>query len=286
MKLNINFLQTGGVPLTNDLMADIMSAIQMYDCFGALAGHCTIISGCEVTGNSVAPGVVAINGEVLVFEGGIASTHVFVDEQQIFKTFQDQNDKILITKKVVKFGLSVAPNLYPWADFVRLDTLKAMKIKLDATVSQQVFDALAERVELLELQTAPIINGGVVFPWRKPVNEIPAGWKECTDFRGKVIVGQDPNDSDFSVIGETIGAKKHKLTNDELPKLTGTFNTTNLNTQTSTGIVSDVSAVTAQMSGSSVGMVHRGMKVAIGNDQEHNNIQPSRIAMYIEPNFA
>lgn len=285
MKLNINFLQTGGVPLTNDLMADIMSAIEIYDVIGALAGHCTIISGCEVTGNSVAPGVVAINGEVLVFEGGIASTHVFVDEQQIFKTFQDQNDKILITKKVVKFGLSVAPNLYPWADFVRLDTLKTMKTKLDTTVSQLDFDALVERVELLEQKTAPVINGGVVFPWRKPVNEIPPGWKECTDFRGKVIVGQDPNDSDFSVIGGTIGTKKHKLTNNELPKLTGTFNTTNLNTQTSTGIVSDVSAVTAQMSGSSVGMVHRGMKVAIGNDQEHNNIQPSRIAMYIEPDF-
>ncbi len=218
MKLNINFLQTGGVPLTNDLMADIMSAIQIYDVLGALAGHCTIISGCEVTGNSVAPGVVAINGEVLEFAGGILDYYVFVEEQQIYKTFQDQNDKILITKKVVKFGLSVAPNLYPWSDFVRLDTLKAMKEKLDNTVSQQDFDAMVERVEILEQQTAPIINGGVVFPWRKPVGEIPAGWKECTDFRGKMLFGRHPNIAEFSQVGMEGGNNSIVQTVAQMPK--------------------------------------------------------------------
>lgn len=51
MKLNINFLQTGGVPLTNDLMGDIMSAVKFYDVLGELAGNLTIISGCEIVGD-------------------------------------------------------------------------------------------------------------------------------------------------------------------------------------------------------------------------------------------
>lgn len=276
MKLNINFLQTGGVPLTNDLMADIMSAVEIYDVLGALAGHCTIISGCEVTGNFVAPGVVAINGEVLSFAGGTADANVYIDTEDWYKTFEDQTDKILIQKKTVRFGIAVAPNLYPWADFVRLDSLKQMKAKLDATVSQQDFNNLVQRIEILEKKTAPIINGGVVFPWRKPANEIPAGWKECTDFRGKVIVGQDPNDVDFASLGGEIGEKKHQLTEAELPKHSHKI-----------PLFANGSA-----SGNAIGHPDNYIdwkrtvnSWEAGGNQPHNNIQPSRIAMYIEPNF-
>ncbi|MEI7486864.1 MAG: hypothetical protein WCJ72_05550, partial [Chryseobacterium sp.] len=104
MKLNINFLQTGGVPLTNDLMGDIMSAVKFYDVLGELAGNLTIISGCEIVGTNVSPGVVAIEGDLLYFEGGAMVSTVYIYTEQIAKTFQDQVDKILIEKKTVRFG--------------------------------------------------------------------------------------------------------------------------------------------------------------------------------------
>ena len=283
MKLNINFLQTGGVPLTNDLMGNVMEAIQLYDALGSLAGDKTILAGCEEIGNTVTEGVVAIDGVCYYFEGGVKTMSVFIKKTSITKTFEDQLDKVLIERNSVKFGLST--NNFVWSEFKKLPTIKEIAEKVEAAALQTDLDDLELRVAELEKKTAPIINGGVVFPWRKPVNEIPQGWKECTDFRGKVIVGQDPNDVDFAQMGLNLGEKKHQLDNAELPKVEGTFNTVNINTQSSTGVFQDVSATNAQLSGSAVGMVHRGIKFSYGNNQAHNNIQPSRIAMYIEPDF-
>lgn len=197
MKLNIEFLQTGGVPLTNDLMANIMEAVKLYDVIGSIAGHMTILYGCDpVSGstNVVSPGVVAINDEVLFFEGGIITANVFVSEQEISKTFQDQQNKVLIKKRTVKFGNSVPPNQYAWTDFVKLQTLKDIQEILSQKVNQSDFDILKAEVERLKLKTAPIENECIIMLFRKPASEIPLGWKECTDFRKKTIFCYDPND--------------------------------------------------------------------------------------------
>ena len=218
MKLNIDFLQTGGVPLTNDLMRDVMDAIRIFDVLGELAGDFTILSGGEpVSAGSTtfAPGIVAINGEVLVFEGGVNAGTVFIHEEEILKTFQDQTDKILIRKKTVKFGNAL--QTYNWADFVKLDTIKEIMAKANAAATQQQLTDLQTKVTLLELKTAPIDNGNIVLPWRKPLADIPAGWKECTDFRGKTIVGLDPNDITFSTLNANIGSKTKTIAKANLP---------------------------------------------------------------------
>lgn len=274
MKLNINFLQTGGVPLTNDLMQDIMSAIQLYDVLGSLAGHLTIISGCEITGNNVSPGVVAIGNEVLYFEGGGIVPTVYIHTEEIQKTFEDQTDKVLILKKSVKFGSGTTN--YNWDDFFRLKTLKEIQIKAFNSASQTELNEVKQDVELLKLKTAPIVNGGIAWAWFKPLNEIPAGWKECTDIRGKVIVGLDPNDPDFLNLKGTLGAKKHTLTVAEMPShshRTPTF-------------------ANGSASGNAVGhpdnWIDNNRKVEsdyVGGNQPHNNIQPSIIAYFIEPNL-
>lgn len=285
MKLNINFLQTGGVPLTNDLMADIMQAIQLYDVVGAMAGNLVILTGCEVTGNTVSEGFVAINGEVLPFAGGVVSSKVFVKETEIQKTFEDGNDKVLVLKKSVEFGNAIPPNAFDWADFTRLKTLLGIQNLAENATPQSDFNALVERVELLEQKTAPIINGGVVFPWRKPVADIPVGWKECTDFRGKVIVGWNPNDADFATLGGELGEKKHTLSKVELPAFGGTFGTIMFANSYPAGDFQQSYSANAQVSGSNVGLQHKAIDFNVGSNQAHNNIQPSRIALYIEPNF-
>ncbi len=220
MKLNIEFLQTGGVPLTNDLMAKIMEAIKLYDALGSVAGHMTILAGCDpVAGsaNTVSPGVVAINDEVLYFEGGEKTPNVFVNEVEISKTFQDQQNKVLIRKRTVKFGNAAPPNQYTWADFVKLQTLKSIQESLDQKANQSQVDNHEIRLQRLELKTAPIENGKVVFLFRKPASEVPLGWKECTDFRKKTIFGYDPTDpgawSDLTHTGgsATITVKKENL---------------------------------------------------------------------------
>lgn len=215
MRININFLQTGGVPLTNDLMAQIMDAIATYNVLSDLAGNLTILSGCVQTGQNISEGVVVVDGDVLYFEGGTIVPTVYVHTEQITKTFEDQTDKILIEKKTLKFGNGSVN--YSWSDFTKLKTLKEIQLLAENSVSQNAFNTLKGRVDLLEMKTAPIINGGIVMIWRKPLSEIPAGWKECTDYRGKTIVGRDPNDTDFSLLGSTGGSKTREILRANLP---------------------------------------------------------------------
>ncbi|REC47885.1 hypothetical protein DRF68_12650 [Candidatus Chryseobacterium massiliae] len=278
MRININFNQTGGVPMTNDLMSVIMEAIATYNVLADVAGDLTILSGCVQSGSTISPGYVVVNGDVLYFEGGTLNSTVFVETTENIETFQDQIDRVLWTKKTLKFGLSTPPNLYNWSDFVRLDSLKVMKNKLDQAATQSQIATINSRLELLELKTAPIINGGIVVAWRKPVDEIPAGWKECLDFRGKTIVGWNPNESEFANLNSNVGSKTHTLTISEMPshnhQIFGQDNNANPIGATSNEVANVENAGSFNRYSSSV-----------GGGQPHNNIQPSRIALFIEPNF-
>nr|WP_315032477.1 hypothetical protein [uncultured Chryseobacterium sp.] len=219
MKYNFKFLQTGGVPLTNDLMALIEEAYQIFEVLGDLAGNKTILSGGEIVGSYVNPGVVAIDGKLYYFEGGNLNSTVYVHTEDIKKVFENQELNVLIEKRTVKFGTGTGANNYAWSEFVKLSTLKELQIKLNNTASQPDVSALAQRVAMLEVKTAPIINGGVVFVWKKPVSEIPAGWKECQDLRGKTLMGWNPNDSIFSTLGAEGGSKTKIITKQNLPDL-------------------------------------------------------------------
>jgi len=280
MNFNIEFLQTGGVPLTNDLMQRIMDAIRLYDAVGDLAGHMTIISGCDPIAGSTTtlnPGVVAINGELLPFEGGLVDMNVFVHEQQILKTFQDQTNKVLIKKRTVKFGNSVAPNLFPWAEFTKLQTIKSIQLSLSEKADKITVEALEKRVKKVELKTAPIENGGVAFIFRKGASEIPLGWKECTDLSGKTVFGYNQFDPDFSSFGLSFGAKTVTLTKNNLPKF-----------KIRTSIVQPYGG-NQGLGGFDGGGNQWNWKTLeseqIGNDEPFKVLPPYEIVLFIEPNF-
>lgn len=62
--------------------------------------------------------------------------------------------------------------------------------------------SLQNKITTYDKVIAPVIYqiagsttyAGVAWPWRRPASEIPAGWSECTDLRGKTVIGQDPSD--------------------------------------------------------------------------------------------
>lgn len=271
MKYNFKFLQTGGVPLTNDLMATIEEAYEIFEALGDLAGDKTILSGCDVIGASVNPGIVAIEGKLYYFEGGLYSptATVYVHTENIPKIFEDQFPKTLIEKRTVKFGTGAVS--YNWSEFVKLETLKNIQIKVNNTATQVDVSALTARIAKLEQKTAPFINGGIVIAWRKPVSEIPAGWKECLDFRGKTIVGWNPAESEFQNLGGEVGSKTHTLTIEQMPKHSHQHYWT-------------IGSRGASGTGGTLVDGYRNTS-EVGGNQPHNNIQPSRIAIYIEPNF-
>ncbi|WP_419487034.1 phage baseplate protein [Chryseobacterium bernardetii] len=257
-------------------MSLIEEAYGIFEALGDLAGNLTILSGGEIVGSSVNPGIVAIEGKLYYFEGGQISSNVYIHTEEIQKNFQDTSTKTLIYKKTVKFGTGSVTS-YKWSDFVKLETLKALQVKVNNSVSITEHNLLKSRVEVLELKTAPIINGGIVWAWFKPVTDIPAGWKECKDIRGKTIVGLDPNDPDFYNLKATIGEKKHTLTIEELPDV----NLMTENIQPFDGYQEN-----GQFNGGSTYKFYRNkLKIPLGSGEAHNNIQPSIIANFIEPNF-
>jgi hypothetical protein len=278
MKLNIEFLQTGGVPLTNDLMANIMEAIKLYDALGSLAGHITIIAGCDpVTGSTttVHPGVVAINDELLYFEGGLIDTNVFIQEQNVLKNFQDQTSKILVKKRTVKFGNATPPNSFPWSDFVKLKTIKEIQqIALAAATQAQVTD-LSDRIEVLETLTAPIATKMIRWFFEGDIADIPAGWEIDTNMQGFVPIGVDTTDINFNAPGKKYGTKMHKLTLAESPSHYH-------NMPYQIYIESAGKANSDAYHRVSGNYVNRNT-ASVGGDQPHNNIQPSIAGYWIKP---
>ena len=116
----------------------------------------------------------------------------------------------------------------------------------------------------------PIVNGGAPLLWMRPANEIPEGYQEVTEFRGKSIFGFDPNDTDFNVVMKETGSKSFTINKSNLPSNINTelmkFNnkqTTSLGIRTGT----DFYAETENVGGSGT---------------EIKKLDPSRIVMFIK----
>jgi len=275
MRLNFIFLQTDGVPLTADLMDTIQQAYAIFNVIGDIAGHLTILSGCEINGTLVNPGIVAINGDVLYFEGGTVYQKVFIHQENIQKVFKNQQSKILIEKKTVKFG--DASVTYNWADFVKLKTLKEIQQKVNNSVTQQEFAVAKADIELLKLKTAPIINGGIVWIWKLPASQIPLGWKECTDLRGKTVFGRDPDNPAFSTLGASAGSVAQTILKTNLP---------NLNTNITIIHPYEGTPGGGGFDGGGNNWKNKTITFNPGGDSTPINIlNPHRIVNFIEPNF-
>ena len=275
----INFIQTGGVPFTNNVAAEFEKAYSIFNAYGALAGDKTIISGCLENGSSVSDGFVYVNGELFYFEGGSKSDNIFLNEQNIDKVFEDQTTKTLIKIRTLKFGNAI-DNVWAWSDFKRIDTMLSLMLRLDTLEASQT---------ITNAKLAIFTQGGVVFPWFKAVEDIPKGFAPVWNIAGKTIVGLDPNDTDFDTVGKLFGEKKHKLTTSELPKHrfklavpTAQKSYPPLNPNNSLATINNQGNDGNYLLGGTTGEPTVGQSSEVGGDLEHNNVQPSIVANYIE----
>lgn len=275
----INFIQTGGVPLTNNVAAEFEKAYSIFNAYGALAGDKTIISGCVENGSSISDGFIYVNNELFYFEGGSKSDNIFLNEQNIDKVFEDQTTKTLIKIRTLKFGNAI-DNVWAWSDFKRIDTMLSLMARLDTLEASQT---------ITNAKLAIFTQGGVVFPWFKAVEDIPEGFAPVWNIAGKTIVGLDPNDTDFDTVGKLFGSKKHKLTTSELPKHrfklavpTGQNSYPTLTPNNSLATINNKGNDGNYVLGGTTGEPTVGQSSEVGGDLEHNNVQPSIVANYIE----
>ncbi|OBX20950.1 MULTISPECIES: hypothetical protein [Bizionia] len=184
-----NFLQTGGFPFETDILNYMQESYGLFNALGELAGNKAIIKGCEVVGSNTSDGIVYISGEVFKFIGGQTQANVKVLENVSSKVFENGDTKEVHYERYVTFASGTGS--IPWSEFSRPFSMLS----------------ITSRITELEKQNAVFQADGAMVFWNKPAADIPDGWQEVTDWRGRMPVGWNPTDTDFNQLGETGGNK-------------------------------------------------------------------------------
>ena len=109
-----------------------------------------------------------------------------------------------------------------------------------------------------------------------PIGNVSAAFNDnsfnCPDYRDRVPVGLDSNDSNFDTLGKTGGEKTHTLTIDELPNHNHgiTYNTGGAGANTGGTFALGNSVSTS-----------KAYTQTTGNNKSHNNLQPYIVTNYI-----
>ncbi len=223
------FNQSGGFPFQTETLDELQKATNLFNKFGDIAGNFAIISGCEVTGSVVADGAVFINGELLEFRGGQIGTNVIIIELMNSQEFEDGNDRDVLFTRYATFG--IGSTVYPWANFKRSKTTLELT---EQKAEQTLIDVLIGRIESLEARPISNVPTGMIAIWDRPANQIPEGWIEYTQLKGKIPIGINtdllsgaPVDPEFSTLGGFGGAKSKTLSIAEMPAHTHDFRSDN-----------------------------------------------------------
>ena len=267
-----------GYPFDIGFLAFMQNAYSLFNHFGHLAGNKAIISGCEEAGNTITAGTVYINGELYPFTGGTKDDTVWIKEATHQVTFKDGFSRTLETIRTVAFGRSTPEKTFNWADFKRITNLQELgENKTDNTETKK----LIKRIEILEKQKQAI-PVGLIAIWGKPANQIPEGWREYTDLRGRMPVGLDPyyhktdddaQDYQLNSLLMQGGKRSHKLTEAEMPS--HSHKLYYRETQDDAGNGSDGREF-------STGTNHSTDVTKTGGDQPHNNMPPYHVVQFIE----
>lgn len=280
----INTEHNAGYPFDVAFLAFMQNSYSLFNSLGSMAGNKAIISGCEEIGNTITPGTVFINGELFPFEGGAKGDTVIIKEETNEVTFDDGFLRPLENIRTAAFGRSTPEKTYNWEDFKRVYNLQYLgENKTDNTETEK----LLKRIEKLEKQkqAVPI---GLIALWGKPASEIPAGWREYVNLRGKMPIGLDPDYSKTTTDSQDYGLnqllkqggeRSHKLTIAEIPSHSHQQGSEALHNLFGGG-----SYVGERHWGGTKGVVAftKQNTSTVGDDHPHNNMPPYRVVQFIE----
>lgn len=198
---NINFNQTGGFPLSTNILDAMQEAYQLFNELGEAVGKNCILSGCNTVGVNISDGVVVINGEILPFKGSgnFIGARVAVRETIENKIFEDATSKPVIYQR-----------------YAQLTTGEGIP-----------FNSLPRIKPMVEL-TKAAVPVGLISMWSGALRNIPLGWVLCDgqngtpDLRNRFIVGAGLDNNEIDLIskyrvGSTGGLDKVALTTAQLP---------------------------------------------------------------------
>ncbi|MDV2458056.1 hypothetical protein CMU99_06895 [Elizabethkingia anophelis] len=290
-----NYNQTGGFKVTTETLSDITPAYSIVEKVARMAGNMAIISGCVETntGAVISDGAVMINGELLDFIGGPKQNTVIIREIITQQKFEDGKMRDVITDRFATFGYS--QDSFPWANFKRIPALNTIEGRfktIEDFIPTVPLKQIEARLTKLEQAAKPIIDGNAPVLFMRPASEIPEGWEEATEFRGRFPMGLNPDDLDFKQVLQAGGNKTHTLTMDEIPSHRfSLFGGDGMNTST---IANNPNATAAGKGDSpndnedwnytitsTSGEPFAGKTNALGGDQAHDIMNPYRVVIFI-----
>ncbi|MGV0830766.1 hypothetical protein ACTS9D_00905 [Empedobacter brevis] len=270
-KADVN--QTGGLRLDLDILEFAFDAPKIAQLLGYLAHDLAIINGCSENNNVVNNGTVFINGEILPFKQSVKGNTVVIVEKKTKRAFKTGQNKDVLIERWVEFGVSTIS--YNWASFYRVKSIKQLELDLAQKAGLQAFNSLLNRVEKLELFARPFAQGGSMLFWNKPADQIPEGWREVVNWRERIPMGYNPDEEQFSAIGDVKGAKQVTLALANLPPHTHKFKKPTLSNSFGPRGGPEGYYVN-QTEGDSY-------TESSGNGEAFSILPPVKIVMYIEP---
>jgi len=268
----INYDQTEGFPLDVNILDFGQKANQITQHLGNVIAPLAIVSGCVENGNNVSDGIVYINGEILSFKGGLKQSAVRIVEASEARVFENGNSKPVLITRYATFGLSAALDSYNWADFHRPKTLQQLEAN---KAENDALKKLIDRVVKLEVFARPFSTGGGMVFFNRPVNEIPEGWREVENWRGRIPMHIDPTDVNLNFVGKEYGSKTRQLTAENLPS----FNYANDYFEQESNTWSGGGG----SRGSYTGYAKSKTSTYNGASKEFSIMPPVKIAIFIEP---
>lgn len=280
---------SGNFPLSTEGLDFIQTQILLSAMLACMAGSNCILSGCTVSGTTVAAGYMVLNGEVLPFSGGTLQSSIRVKETNSDITAGSITYTGAYKTRMAEFGSNVGgADTYAWADIKRTPTLAS----LDADK--------ATKTALEEVRTLVMPTGAIIM-WSGALTEIPAGFALCDgtngtpNLSGRFVVGYDAasnsvpaNATDttenYGKIGNKGGRTSVSLLTSELPEHY------HLN-----GVADDVQGgfvyggVTTDMPGNATLSInnegtqrtYQGKTSSVGSAQAHENRPPYYVLAYI-----
>ena len=220
----INFLASDSFPLSSETMSMMQNMTALVAKLALLGGNNYILEGCTENNNIVAPGVLVINGEIIVFQGGAKKEKIkIIETRKSVSAFGSTYNEAYIYQ-IAEFA---DVGEYNWSDFSKILTNQQLEDK---------FKALKEE------------STGFIKMWSGRIDRIPDGYLLCNgdtvtsaqypelayslgketegsfmlpDLRRRFIVGYDNSvDSGYSQMWDTGGSETITLTESQMPKHT------------------------------------------------------------------
>lgn len=205
----LDFTVRAGWPASTETWEWLQNMAQNASLASLLGGRNYILSGMEDASGNTSNGLVVINGEILIFEGGPTQPDIIiVDTPTTRAFFGGANNNYYHNRKAV-FGSGAGSVAY--ASLTRNNPDNGVLARLDKIWLPG--DLKQKYVDNAYIAANYDVNGyglNLEAGWRILSSAVPAA-------AGKVLVNRDAADADFDACGDNGGSKTYTISKNELP---------------------------------------------------------------------